>query len=139
MAIKRTRADDLFSKCIRERADYRCEKCGKQYAEKERGLHCSHNYSRRHRTIRWCKENALALCYACHQWYEGNPPESGRWLVEKIGEGANELLLEKMRSNLKVTKQDENKIADHYQEQLDNMKAARRAGKVGYLDFMSAQ
>lgn len=139
MAIKRTPADDYFSKCVRERVNYRCERCGKQYDKSSTGLHCSHNYSRRHRTIRWCKENALALCFSCHSWYEGNPPESGRWLVEKIGETNHEILREKMRSNIKVSKQEENDIAKHYKNELEKMQQRRLNGEVGDLDFTSWQ
>ena len=80
MGLKRSPADEAFSKCVRERANYCCERCGKGYDASSTGLHCSHHFSRRHRSIRWCGDNAMALCYACHEWYGGNPADSGAWL-----------------------------------------------------------
>ena len=139
MGLKRTAADDLFSKCVRERTDYTCERCGKQYDRSSTGLHCSHNYSRRHRTIRWCKDNALALCYGCHQWYEGNPPESGRWLEQKLGSGCIEILEQKKNSRVKVPKHEEKEIAAHYRQELKRLKERRAAGEVGIIEFISYQ
>lgn len=139
MAIKRTPADDYFSKCVRARTDYVCERCGKQYDKSSTGLHCSHNYSRRHRTIRWCKENALALCFGCHQWYEGNPPESGRWLENKLGKGTIQLLEEKKNAKIKVPKFEEKEIAKHYREELKKIQEKRNQGEQGYIDFISWQ
>ena len=139
MAIKRTPADDYFSKCVRARTDYVCERCGKQYYKSSTGLHCSHNYSRRHRTIRWCKENALALCFGCHQWYEVNPPESGRWLENKLGKGTIQLLEENKNAKIKVPKFEEKEIAKHYREELKKIQEKRNQGEQGYIDFISWQ
>ncbi|MDG6880963.1 Bacteriophage Lambda NinG protein [Phocoenobacter uteri] len=139
MSIKRTPADDYFSKCVRARTNYTCERCGKQYDKSSAGLHCSHNFSRRHRTIRWCKENALALCFSCHSWYEGNPPDSGVWLEEKLGIGAVEILREKMNSKMKVPKTEEKDIAKHYREELKKIEKARANGVCGIVEFESWQ
>lgn len=139
MSLKRSPADVAFSKCIRERADYTCERCGKQYDKSSTGLHCSHNFSRSHRTIRWCKDNALALCFACHQWFGGNPADSGRWLENKIGSGAVEILREKMRSKIKVTKQEEKEIAKFYREELKKQQEKRADGAQGIVEFESYQ
>lgn len=116
--MKRSPADVAFSKCIRAAADYKCQRCGKQYDSSSTGLHCSHNFGRRHRTIRWCVDNALSLCAACHAWYGENPADSGKWLEEFIGEGTVDLLREKMRMKYKISKDDEKEIAKHYREQL---------------------
>lgn len=137
--MKINQADRMFARCIKERACWRCERCGKQYAEGSMGLHCSHNFSRRHRTVRWCKENALALCFSCHQWYGGCPPDSALWLEKKLGVQALEILREKMSQKIKVSKEEEKEIAAHYRAQLEEMKKKRRAGNAGYLDFISWQ
>ncbi|MDP8078353.1 hypothetical protein [Phocoenobacter skyensis] len=139
MSIKRTPADNYFSKCVRARTNYCCERCGKQYDSSSVGLHCSHNYSRRHRTIRWCKENALALCYSCHEWFGGNPADSGVWLREKLGEGVINILKEKMNSKMKVPKNEEKEIAKHYKEELKKIEQARANGFYGIVEFESWQ
>jgi len=121
--MKTSAADSYFSKCIRASNDYVCAKCGTQYDKSSSGLHCSHNFSRRHRTIRWCKDNALPMCYGCHQWFGGNPADSGLWLTNLIGEGVIDILREKMRAKIKVPKSEEALIAKHYREQLKLIEA----------------
>lgn len=138
-AIKRGPADEAFSKCVRERAGYCCERCGRQYDASSTGLHCSHNFSRRRRTIRWCGDNGLALCYSCHEWFGGNPADSGAWLRAKLGDGALDILREKMNSRVKVSKDEEKEIAAHYRAELRRMQAERKAGKVGRIEFVSWQ
>lgn len=111
-------ADQAFSKCVRTAAKWTCERCGSVHEPGSMGLHCSHIFSRRHRTIRWCKDNVQALCFSCHQWFGGNPADSGYWVTELLGEGHMELLREKMNSKVKVSKLEEKEIAKHYKAQL---------------------
>ena len=75
MAIKRTKWDVVFSDFIRYRDKWTCQKCGKKYAEKSAGLHCSHFYGRRSWSTRIEPCNALAICYACHIYLGANPYE----------------------------------------------------------------
>jgi hypothetical protein len=102
-------------------------------------MECSHIHSRRHRTIRWCKENALPKCSTCHRWWHENPTESGRWFEEKYGAGMVELLLEKKNVRLKVPKSEEKAVAKHYREQLKAIEQKRDDGEVGFIDFESWQ
>lgn len=124
--MKISEADKWFSRCVRERDHWTCQRCGKQYEEGSQGIHCSHNFSRRHRTIRWCGDNALALCYSCHEWYGGNPPDSGAWLESKVGEGTVDILREKMRSGIKVSKLEEKEIGKYYKELYEEMRKGLR-------------
>lgn len=137
--MKTSPADQWFSKCVRERANWTCERCHKQYPENSAGLHCSHNFSRRHRTTRWHADNALALCFSCHQWFGGNPYEAGRWLESVIGEARLEMLVDMKNARHKVPKAEEKEIAAHYRAQLKEMQAKRQQGETGYLVFESWQ
>lgn len=137
--MKTSTADSYFSKCVRASNDYVCAKCHKQYDKSSSGLHCSHNFSRRHRTIRWCKENAIPLCYSCHQWFGGEPLDSGKWLEGFIGVGTVDLLREKMNMKVKVSKIEEKEIAKHYREQLKEIEAKRVKGEIGHIEFISYQ
>ena len=103
------------------------------------GLHNSHIFSRRHRTIRWCKENSQCLCFTCHQWFGGSPADSGRWLVDVCGEAFLDALREKRDLKVKVSKSEEKEIAKHYREQLKIIEEKRAAGATGTLDFISYQ
>jgi len=77
----RTKADNLFSKLIRER-DGECLRCGRTDH-----LQCAHIQARENRYIRFHPKNAITLCPSCHKWnYEKslhkNPAAFFTWLRE---------------------------------------------------------
>ena len=121
MAVKTKPADTWFSKCVRHASNWTCEKCQKRHEEGSIGLHTSHIFSRRHRTIRWAKDNVQSLCFFCHSWYGGNPADSGLWITNLKGEGFMDLLREKRDSRVKVSKQEEKEIAKHYRNEYERM------------------
>lgn len=123
MAIKTKPADQAFSRCVRTAANWTCERCGSVHEKGSMGLHCSHIFSRRHRTIRWSKDNVQALCFSCHQWFGGNPADSGYWVTELLGAGHMDLLREKKDSKQRVSKQEEKDIAAHYRAELKRLEA----------------
>ena len=132
MSIKVNPADQAFSRCVRTAAKWTCERCGSVHEEKSQGLHCSHIFSRRHRTIRWSRDNVQALCFSCHQWFGGNPADSGYWVSELLGDGHMQLLREKKDSKVKVSKLEEKEIAKHYRAELKKL-------QDGAQDFESWQ
>jgi hypothetical protein len=127
-ATKITPADKAFADCIKTKANYTCERCGNT----ERQMHCSHIYSRSHRTVRWAKDNAMCKCSVCHDWWHANPTESGAWFRNLVGEGFYALLTERKNSKVRVSKLEEAEIAKHYREQLKLLQA-------GAEDFESWQ
>lgn len=133
MAVKQKPADFWFSKCVRHAAGWQCERCGKQYEEGSQGLHTSHIFSRRHRTIRWAKDNVQALDFHCHSWYGSNPADSGKWITDLLGEGFLDRLRERRDSGVKVSKQEERDIAKHYRKEYQRML------ETGDTDFESWQ
>ena len=141
--MKLSPADIAFSQCVRAANDYVCQKCGIQKLPNGRrggsGMECSHRYSRRHRTIRWAKDNADCLCSGCHRWFGENPIDAVAWLTQKNSKGALEILTEKRNAQFKVTKAEERDIARHYREQLKIIEEKRNNGQKGYIDFESYQ
>ena len=131
--MKISAADKWFSRCVRHSNNWTCERCHKRLDEGSQGLHNSHIFSRRHRSIRWCKENTQALCFSCHQWYGGNPAESGVWIRNLLGDGFINLLIEKKNQIVKVSKQEEKDIGKHYKKEYERMV------KDGTVDFVSYQ
>ena len=117
--VKRSPADIAFSDCVRYAAGYTCQKCGKVDGQME----CSHIFSRKNRTIRWAKDNAMCKCHTCHRWWHENPTESGDWFRNLVGEGAYQILVEKKNSKQRVSKLEEEEIAKHYREQLRKMQS----------------
>ena len=133
--MKISQADRWFSRCVREAADWTCDRCGTQYEPKSQGLHCSHLYSRRHRATRWEPLNAVAHCYSCHQWYGGNPIESGIWAENHLGKGAAEILRDKHNQIVKIPKAEEKLIAKHYLDEYLRLLDRRANGEAGRLEF----
>ncbi len=97
--IRRTAQDIKFSKMIRERDDWTCQRCGSVHLPNSRGLHCAHCFTRRcgactskspkpHTCTRHDPDNALALDYGCHQFVDSHPDEKERLFREKLGDEA---------------------------------------------------
>lgn len=131
--------DRWFSMCIRERANMTCEACGKSYRDTPGGLHCSHFYSRRHKSIRWSPINAAAHCYGCHQRLGGNPIEFAAWIKSYLSTHYDAmtypLLIELKERIVRTTKKDKQAIADHYREQYAAMAQRRTDGEMGRIEF----
>ena len=136
--VKITPADTWFSKCIREAADWTCECCGNKYEEGSMGLHCSHYFGRRAKSLRFCPDNAFAHCFGCHQRLGSNPDDFHRWMVDKVGEGMMEILREK-RNDIGLAKsinKDLKGVAKHYREEHKRLKTLREQGEVGILNIV---
>ena len=78
--IKRNIADKHFSDCIRKAAEWKCQRCEKDYTDRPQGLQCSHFIGRgitMHGThgyaTRFDPLNCLSLCSACHGYVEAHP------------------------------------------------------------------
>ena len=82
--IKRNIADKHLSHCIRKSAQWKCQRCDKDYTDKPQGLKCSHFISRGHWGSRY-DPRQLSLCAYCHQYVEGHPVEHIHLWREKHG------------------------------------------------------
>jgi len=79
--------DAVFSKRIRARDKWICQRCRKQHKKNSQGLHCSHYWHRADMGTRWEDDNCIALCYGCHRRWEGD--KQGEYLdfmMDKLGE-----------------------------------------------------
>lgn len=102
MKIRRSTADALFSQYIRQRDKY-CQRCRK-YAD---SLQCAHIYSRRHWATRHDPENAIALCFSCHQYFTENPLVFAEWCQLKYGKAKMRSLDVRAHSVVKRSRGDE--------------------------------
>jgi len=132
--VKIKPSDTAFANCLKAAHNYTCERCGKQGR-----METSHVYGRRHRTIRWCKDNANCLCNYCHRIWHENPLDSFIWFDSMFGGKRREILIGKLNNRLKVPKTEEKDIAKHYREQLKIIEEKRSNGQTGYIDFESWQ
>ena len=103
--IKRTKYDIVFSKYVRARARYCCQRCGRQYADNSAGLHCSHYHGRRIWATRLHPINCLALCYGCHSYVSTHRDEYDRLMKNNFTKDELDDL-KKSKNNVSFKKSD---------------------------------
>lgn len=135
--VKIKTSDQVFSRCVRERAEWKCERCGAQHEEGSQGLHCSHFHGRGKWAIRFHPDNAASHCYGCHSYLGGNPSEHLKWRTEHLGEGMVEILQELANDTSlgRMAKRSEKEITAHYRAELKRMKQLRSEGVTGRIEF----
>ena len=137
MKIKILPADKYFSLCARERADNTCERCGKVYPE-GRGLQACHFESRGNWAVRFEPLNIFCCCYGCHQQLDGSPITFTEFYIEKRGQVAYDVLVEKTRDLMlgKENRRHKAEIAEWYKEVYSQMLMQRSMGVTGWLEFV---
>lgn len=73
------KADQVFSKFIRERDGHKCCTCGKP------AKHAGHYIRRAHKRARWNTYNVNAQCVYCNTYLDGNMDAYALFLVNKHG------------------------------------------------------
>ena len=137
-ACKIRPADRWFSLCIRERADWHCERCGSKCPDDKRmGLHASHFHGRGKWATRFDPDNARALCYGCHQYCGANPDIHRAEMLAILGDGLYQILQERSQDSRlgRLAKRSEADISKHYRAEHTAMRAWRSAGQVGRMEF----
>lgn len=86
---ERLKQDKAWAEAVKERAGYRCERCGKS-----EHLNAHHAYGRRsHPSVRHDLENGVCLCAGCHLWWAHKEVlEFGDWFRKKLGKQRYEAL-----------------------------------------------
>jgi len=92
--IKRRKTDVLFSQRIRKERKYTCERCGRKFGPKAKGLGVSHFWPRSHENTRFDPENVDVACnIPCHQYWETHRTEYETWKEKKLGKKEYKLLM----------------------------------------------
>ena len=135
--IKIKAIDKWFSKCVRERAGWACERCGAQHDSSSTGLHCSHYHGRGKWSTRVDPENCEALCYGCHSYMGANPSEHRQRIIDKLGAHRFEALQERANdtSRGRQAKKLEKEACKHFRDQYREMEFKRVNGHEGRLEF----
>ena len=137
-AIKIKAADKWFSLCIRERANWTCERCGTKCPDDRRmGLHCSHYHGRGKWATRFDPDNCRALCYGCHSYCGANPDIHRAEILAILGEGLFEVLQERSQDSRlgRLAKRSEADISKHYRDEYRLMLGCRADGAMGRIVF----
>jgi len=136
--MKLTPADIAFSWCVRERAAWTCEKCGRVYTPPTKALHCSHYIGRGNWSTRFEPLNAFAHCFGCHQLLGGDPHLFREWVIDRIGLDRYEIIIEKKENPMigKQMRHEKKDIAKHYRDEHNKMLKKRANGETGRLEFV---
>lgn len=136
MKIKLDKIDKVFSRLVRGRANWCCEKCGTHYPEGNRqGLHCSHLFGRARKSTRWSDLNAVAHCFGCHRYLTANPFEFTEWSKGYLGEEQFNKLTRLANTPTRLNEAIKREIYEDLKAQLKTMEDARAGGETGYLPF----
>ena len=141
---KKLDPDYWFSLCVRERAGWTCQSCGKHYEPVisnntglpgNPGLHCSHYIGRANYSVRFDPNNADAHCYGCHAKFEGNPHVFKEWKCARLENTLYEILIEKSNNIMlgKQARREKQKIAEHYKAEFERMNSGGDKQFIGYL------
>lgn len=95
--VRPRKTDSLYTRYIRERDDYTCQRCRRPYARDNcRNLVVSHFWGRGRENARFDDENCMALCQLpCHQYWghgEGRV-EYQAFMEAKLGRAGYDLLM----------------------------------------------
>jgi hypothetical protein len=82
------KADGIFAVMVKERANWKCQLCGRDHSENKRNLHTHHIFSRRYKNTRHDMDNGIALCgMRCHKLIAHEKPEEFRdFLLDFLGD-----------------------------------------------------
>lgn len=130
---KEATLDALFSQVVRERDDYKCRVCHKDFRHDPGRLHCSHHIGRARRVVRFDLDNASSKCADCHRRLDLNPLEHAEWVKQELGEERYEDLKERANGLWKATDADRRDLAKELREQLKAYRERRAQGERGRL------
>jgi len=138
--MKITPADKYFSYCVRERAEWRCERCGTYHQPPTRALHCSHFEGRGNWAVRFEPDNGIALCMGCHLLVGARPGLHSGLHAEIFGKYAADIVKEKsqdlmLAKEIRRTK-GKGEIAKHFKTEYERMMDLRAQGVGGRIEFI---
>ena len=115
--IKR-RLDRLFSSVVLTAANRVCNMCGKTDGKKD----CSHIIPRQVLATRWNTDNALCLCFRCHQivWHK-DPVNAVRWLEKKVGKTYLDNLIAESKKDFQLDSTTIKEIETQLKEQYNSL------------------
>lgn len=116
--IKIDKADTVFSKYIRTRDGWTCQRCNTQYTPPTNALHASHFMGRGKEATRFDPLNVDALCYGCHAYFGSHPLEHVEWQVKRKGQDVVDAI--RLKSNT-YKKKDRQADYLYWKEELEKL------------------
>jgi len=106
--------DSVFSKFIRKRDKGKCFTCG--VVKPEKNMQNGHYVSRSHMSLRFDEKNCFCQCVGCNVFKNGNMAEYTFRIKDKFGIEHLEYLQKKKEEIQKYTRQDYERLINHYKE-----------------------
>ena len=123
--------DAWCAKCIKEAANWTCERCGLVATDDTRQkFHCAHNIGRRHYAVRWDPRNAWCLCAECHLAVDTCAYKKAQLINKTIGGGIAELLAEKARFVPRYRDIDKREAVQHFKDEYQRLRELREKGSI---------
>lgn len=133
--LKRDKLDDVFSQLVRERSNWVCECCQRDFSMERGALHCSHIYGRVHRGTRWHPFNALSHCFACHGRLGMEPRLMSMHAEYELGAGTIERVSQLAMAPAHWTADQLEDLYHHYRKELQRIVLARIEGDNRRIEF----
>lgn len=98
----------IFNRMVRERAEWKCIRCGRDCTERKGLLHASHFWGVGFTATRFDFDNVDALCYPCHYgqlgtgWEYMKHADYRDYMLKKLGEDGYAALEKRARSFMKL-------------------------------------
>lgn len=130
-AIKRNLTDRLFSKIVREKANWNCERCLRNFENQKSIFDASHYITRGNKRVRWDFQNVLALCRGCHQYFSKNPYDHTKFMEKKLGAAGLGNLIFRSHRNLIDSKIDEKFFCQGFKIELKRILESKKSDIIG--------
>jgi hypothetical protein len=140
--------DASFRLAMREAYDYICQfadcpDCQNVQMRPETmcqvagGVEVAHGHGRRKTGGRWHPDNCILLCHDRHRYLDQHEAEKWDFWRRHLGDGAYEMLVERMRGSFRYSGHQRVEISKHYRDELRRIEALRRDGEQGYIEIVS--
>lgn len=108
-SVTRRPTDILWTKYMRLKQDYTCQKCGRYYPPDNKAalmnLGVSHYHGRGHENVRFDEDNTNLMCnFPCHDYFDHHKGEYKEWMIRRLGQDRFDML--EVRANLYKAKDD---------------------------------
>ena len=78
--------DKLWSKAVKVRAGYKCERNPSHKSDTTKSLNSHHLFTRSAMSTRWSMMNGICLCVGCHRYAHREPLDFHEWVKGYKGE-----------------------------------------------------
>ena len=101
-------------------------------------MQCAHYQGRGAWETRFMPENLFCLCMGCHSYLDGHKIDFKEFYIQKRGQTAYDVLVEKSHDIMlgKQNRREKDAIAEWYKEVYSQMLMERSMGITGWLEFV---